>query len=269
MKLGVVGKGGVGKTTVSALLARAWVERGSRVLAVDADSDPSLGLSLGLSPEEVDALPVLSGSAVPGTGASGTTARSLLQDYGVVTPAGVTLLQAGRVEHAGGGSMCPANAAVRSLLEEALGEFADVTVVDMQAGHEHLSRVGGTLAAADVALVVMEPNRTSLIAAARTLSLARDLGIPQVYGLGNKAQLPDDERFFSEEADAHDVPLAGVLPLDRQVADAGRSALLAPSSAELRQRLEGVIDRLEWITARPGRASGPAAGPAHRRTRPW
>ncbi len=49
LKLGVVGKGGVGKTTVSGLLARAYADRWSRVVAIDTDSNPNLGLSLGLT----------------------------------------------------------------------------------------------------------------------------------------------------------------------------------------------------------------------------
>ena len=66
MKIGVVGKGGVGKTTVSALLARAFAERGLRVVAVDTDSNPNLGLSLGLSAAATEAVPVLPRSIVVG-----------------------------------------------------------------------------------------------------------------------------------------------------------------------------------------------------------
>ena len=57
LKIGVVGKGGVGKTTVSALLARAYIARGKRVVAVDTDSNPNLGFSLGLDVAATEALP--------------------------------------------------------------------------------------------------------------------------------------------------------------------------------------------------------------------
>ncbi|MEP7020474.1 MAG: AAA family ATPase, partial [Pseudonocardiales bacterium] len=59
LKLGVVGKGGVGKTTVSGLLARTYAARGKRVVAIDTDSNPNLGLALGLSFAETEAVPVL------------------------------------------------------------------------------------------------------------------------------------------------------------------------------------------------------------------
>ena len=59
MKLGIVGKGGVGKTTLSALIAQEYAERGHRVLAIDTDSNPNLAISLGLDAEQADDIPLL------------------------------------------------------------------------------------------------------------------------------------------------------------------------------------------------------------------
>ncbi len=75
---------------------------------------------------------------------------------------------------------------MRSLLGAAIEEEADVTLVDMEAGLEHLSRSGGTLAYADVLLMIMEPSRKSILTAQRTLALANELGIPKSYGVGNE-----------------------------------------------------------------------------------
>jgi len=111
---------------------------------------------------------------------------------------------------------------VRSLLGAAIEEEADVTLVDMEAGLEHLSRSGGTLAYADVLLVVMEPSRKSILTAARTIALADQLGIPRVYGVGNKARLPDDAEFFEAVAGEYGVPLAGIVPHDADVVEADR-----------------------------------------------
>ena len=87
LKLGVVGKGGVGKTTVSGLLARAYADRGRQVVAIDTDSNPNLGLSLGLSLAETEAVPVLPRATVVGSGGA-TAAADLLAEYGRATPAG-------------------------------------------------------------------------------------------------------------------------------------------------------------------------------------
>lgn len=248
MKLGVVGKGGVGKTTVAALLARAYADRGRRVVAIDTDSNPNLGVSLGLSLADTEAIPVLPRSLLVGTGGEIGVAE-VIDAYGRDTPAGVRLLSAIRVTQAGGGCTCGGHATVRSLLGQALHEQADVTLVDMEAGLEHLSRSGGTLADADVLVVVMEPSRKSVVTAARTRALAEELGIPWTYGLGNKAQLPEDGDFFADLCAEHDVPLVGVLPYDQQVSHADRAGtgVAAGTAGTLRRELDLVVTRLDRV----------------------
>ncbi|MBW3537107.1 MAG: type II secretion system F family protein, partial [Actinobacteria bacterium] len=119
MKLGIVGKGGVGKTTLSALLASTWAAKGRSVVAIDTDSNPNLGFSLGLNAAATEALPVLPRSVIAGSG-GGETAADLLRDYGRPTPAGVTILSAIRVTEAGAGCTCSGHATVRTLLGDVL-----------------------------------------------------------------------------------------------------------------------------------------------------
>lgn len=121
---------------------------------------------------------------------------------------------------------------MRSLLGAAIEEEADLTLVDMEAGLEHLSRSGGTLAYADVLLMIMEPSRKSILTAQRTLRLADELGIPKSYGVGNKAMLPEDAEFFTSVAAEYGVPLAGIVPHDLEVVEADRSNhVLGPDQA--------------------------------------
>ena len=133
---------------------------------------------------------------------------------------------------------------MRSILGAAIEEEADVTLVDMEAGLEHLSRSGGTLAYADVLLVVMEPSRKSILTAGRTIVLAEELGITRVYGVGNKARLPDDAEFFTTVAAEYNVPLAGIVPEDPDVVEADRSGIpLSPGRGEpVRRAVADVID---------------------------
>ncbi len=132
---------------------------------------------------------------------------------------------------------------MRSILGAAIDEEADVTLVDMEAGLEHLSRSGGTLAYADVLLVVMEPSRKSILTAGRTIVLAEELGIPRVYGVGNKAQ-EGDEEFFREVCAEYNVPLAGIVPANVDVVEADRRGeLLAPGEGlAVREAVVRILD---------------------------
>lgn len=245
MKLGIVGKGGVGKTSVTALMAQTLAARGLRVIAVDTDSNPNLGLSLGLSVDEVAGMLPLPQRLVVGGAEGGPDVATLLASYGRPTPSGVTLLAALRINEAGGGCTCGGHASVRSLLAQTLAAHADVTIVDMEAGLEHLSRSGGTLAHADVLLVVMEPNRKSVLTAARTRVLAEELGLSCVYGLGNKACGSADIDFFARACASDGVPLAGVLPYADAVSAADRAGQRVDiASGPLAAAVNGVLAKV-------------------------
>ena len=148
---------------------------------------------------------------------------------------------------------------MRSLLGAAIEEEADVTLVDMEAGLEHLSRSGGTLAYADVLLMIMEPSRKSILTAGRTITLAEELGIPLVYGVGNKARMPEDGEFFATVAAEYGVPLAGIIPHDPDVVEADRSGeVMRPEQGK------AVRDAIEEIVAFVDRALFESAGKAER-----
>ena len=111
MKIAVAGKGGSGETTLTSLLARDLARRGHPVWAIDADTNPNLGLSLGIPRErlgEVRALPrsILkerTDEAGKRTWALGMPPREVASAFGTPTPDGVTLLLMGTVDHGGAG----------------------------------------------------------------------------------------------------------------------------------------------------------------------
>ncbi len=246
MKIGIVGKGGVGKTTTSSLLARALVARGRRVLAVDTDSNPNLGLSLGLGAAATEALKPIPRSMVVGRRGDMTVAE-LMNDFAVLTPEGVTLMSALRVDEAGAGCTCGGHASVRSLLGEALHSETDDTIVDMEAGIEHLSRSGGTLAHADVLVLIMEPSRKAIITAQRTIALAAELGITRCIGVGNRVEDDEARQALEEMCAEHGVPLDVVIGSSSVLAAADRlgQPLDRDAAPEIWQAIDTLVDALD------------------------
>ncbi len=91
MKIAVVGKGGSGKTTTSAVLARTLARAGHRTLALDCDSNPNLGISLGLGMAETERLVTVRDAVDAGTEEHAGTAAELVERFGVDAPDGVRL----------------------------------------------------------------------------------------------------------------------------------------------------------------------------------
>jgi CO dehydrogenase maturation factor len=111
MKIAIAGKGGSGKTTISGLLARILCQQGEPVWAIDADSNPNLGLSLGIAPSRLPQLQVLPRSILEeATDSEGKKSlqlslspREVANQFGTPVSNGLTLMLMGTVDHAGAG----------------------------------------------------------------------------------------------------------------------------------------------------------------------
>ena len=99
MKIAVVGKGGSGKTTTSAVLARALARSGRSVVALDCDTNPNLGLSLGVGDLETERLLTLRDRVDEGDGEHAVTWSDILDRYGSDAPDGVRLSVVTRIEN--------------------------------------------------------------------------------------------------------------------------------------------------------------------------
>lgn len=108
MKIAVVGKGGSGKTTVAAILARSLAAQGREVIALDCDTNPNLGLSLGFGLERSSELAAIRQSMdeeAPDAAVHAATAAELLTRFGDVGPDGLRLAVVNKIEKADPG--CP------------------------------------------------------------------------------------------------------------------------------------------------------------------
>lgn len=222
----------------------ACAGKGLRALAVDTDDSPNLGLSLGLDQAAVDGARPVPRALVAGRGGGSITTDQLIGGFGVATPCGVTLLHAMPSSDDAGGCWCPAHASARGLLASALDDQADVAILDLEAGLEHLERSSGTVAHTDVLLVVVEPSRKSSVTAERMVGMARAHGIDRIALVGNKAT-DGDEVTFANAADGLAVPLAGVVPYDAGIVDADRAgAGLVLGDSGLLAGVNRVLDSL-------------------------
>jgi len=230
MKLAITGKGGVGKTTLTALLAQAYADAGREVLAVDADPSPCLAGALGFPEElreklhpiaEMDELIEERTGAKPGTVGGFFTLNPRVDDIPErfsILHRGVRLLEMGSVDLGGSGCICPESAMLKTLFTHLLFRRDDVLLLDMYAGVEHLGRA--TVDFVDAMLVVVEPTRRSLGTAVQIKRLANDIGLMRLYLVGNKVRNRDEEKFLEQEAS--EIPLIGFLPADLKVQEADR-----------------------------------------------
>lgn len=233
MKIAITGKGGVGKTTLSALLAQVYADLGRQVLAVDADPSPCLAGALGfpselrqkLSPiSEMDELIYERTGAKPGTTGGFFTLNPRVDDIPERFSAvhrGVRLLEMGAVDIGGAGCICPESAMLKTLFTHLLFRKDDVLILDMYAGVEHLGRA--TVDFVDAMLVVVEPTRRSLGTAAQIKKLANDIGLDRLWLVGNKVRNRDEAEFLVDESPG--IPVLGTLPADMAVQDADRLGL--------------------------------------------
>lgn len=251
MRIAVAGKGGAGKTTLSATLARLAARSGRSVVAIDADANPNLSTALGLAPQVAAELgPVPASLVSRRIGGSGLTEPidDVLERYALTGPDGVRLLGMGSPAHADEGCLCSAHAVVSSLLED-LGSPERIVVVDMEASPEHLSR--GTVRHVDAVCLVAEPYYRSLETVRRMAALVAELPVQRVVVVANKVRTDDDEAAIAEFCDRHGFELIASVPWSEQVVAADRQRVPVvdwPAAADVVTAVSTFAGRLDLTT---------------------
>lgn len=252
MKVAVTGKGGVGKTTFSAILARLYAQEGKSVLAADVDPDANLGLALGFSEEELDEITPISKMkdfAKERTGANETNKFFKINpkvddipDRFAKTCNGVKLLVMGTVDVAGAGCVCPEHVILKRLISHLMLQSDDVVIMDMEAGLEHLGR--GTAENMEQFVVVIEPGARSIQTYKNVKRLASQLGIKRVRVVANKVRNKEDEEFVKSRIPEED--LLGFVHYNVDVIDADRQGKSPYDFSETAiQEIRAIKERLE------------------------
>lgn len=253
MKLAITGKGGVGKTTLAALLAQAYADQGRQVLAADADPSPCLAGALGFPADlrarlkpiaEMDELIYERTGARPGQLGGFFTINPRVDDIPerfAVVHRNVRLLEMGSVDVGGSGCICPESAMLKTLFTHLLFRKDDVLILDMYAGVEHLGRA--TVDFVDAMLVVVEPTRRSLGTAAQIKNLAEDIGLHRLWLVGNKVRSDEEAEFLRLETPG--LSVLGLLPADMSVQEADRTGVAVYDYVPaLRQAAQEMASRL-------------------------
>ncbi|MBW1693501.1 MAG: AAA family ATPase [Deltaproteobacteria bacterium] len=226
MKLAVSGKGGVGKTTFSALLIRSLNAQGKRILAIDADPDANLASALGI-PDADKIIPIAEmkeliferTEAKPGSMGGYFKLNPKVDDLPEALSAKldhIKLMRLGGVQKGGSGCICPESTLLRALITHIVLARNEIVVMDMEAGIEHLGRA--TASAVDKLIVVVEPGRRSMDTAGHINKLATEIGLKNIVLVGNKIRSSKDEKFLLTHL--NNFKFLGFIPYDETLIEA-------------------------------------------------
>jgi len=256
MKIAVTGKGGVGKTTLTSLLAYTYADLEYQVLAVDADPSPCLGAALGfpndvlagLTPiARMDELIYERTGAQPGSTGGFFKLNPRVDDLPdrfSAVQGNIRLLELGAVEMGGSGCICPESTILRSLVTHVLLRRDEVVLLDMYAGVEHLGRA--TADAVDAMIIVVEPTARSIGTATQIKSLAEDLKLAKLYLVGSKLRDEGDRAFIMSRSPG--LPILGYLFNDERVIEADRKGLAVYNlSPELAEETRNIVNSLQSV----------------------
>lgn len=250
-KIAIGGKGGVGKTTVSAIWAQLLAQDGFDVLAIDADPNTNLASAFGIAPEQspeplIEMRELIARRTGTGKDTVGAYFKlnpkvsDLPEQYWYETH-GLKLLVLGAITQAGAGCACPEGAFLKALLTHTILQREEVVLVDLAAGVEFMGRA--SVQGIDAMILVVEPGSRSIETAVNMARMAGHLGIERIGAIANK--VTEIQQIETIRSQLGDVILLGTLKYSRllQQADLNRVAVFG-ADAEITEELKKAKDRL-------------------------
>jgi CO dehydrogenase maturation factor len=257
LKVAIGGKGGVGKTTITALLARCLAaDTSNKVIAIDADPVANLAAGLGIDESEpitpiaeLRELIAERTGAEPGTMGGFFTLNPKVDDIPdrfSKERDGVKLLVMGTVQSGGSGCICPESTILKALMTHLVLFREDIVVMDMEAGVEHLGRA--TSASVDALVIVVNRGARSRTAAEKIRKLGKDIGIKRIVVLANRVNDEQDEELI--RSSMPDFEIIGFIPEAAEIVLADRLGKRPYENiGEVPEQLIAAADRLKSFRA--------------------
>ena len=246
MKIAIAGKGGAGKTTISGTIARAFARAGHPVLALDADANPMLGISLGIGPRATERLEAVRQALDAGEAEHQPTVEGMVDAFGADAPDGVRLVVVSRIETPTAGCPC-CGVSPEQLMGELEGN-GRIVVCDLEAGIGAVVRAGQ----ADVVVVIAEPSEKSIEVARRGIEIASRAGA-RVVPVANRVR--DEEELEAIRAGLGPRELF-VVPDEEAISIADRRGVAPIDLDPEAPGVRALIDLAEQLAPPP---AGPAA----------
>ncbi|MDA8164208.1 MAG: AAA family ATPase [Desulfobacteraceae bacterium] len=248
MKIAISGKGGVGKTTIMAMLARQLRRNGKEVLVIDADPSPHMAQTIGI--ENVERITPISEMKELLAERSGRVEGSPFYNINpkvddlparfMLEKDGIRLMVLGAIQTGEGGCACAESTVLKRLLTKLLLQPSQVVLLDMEAGVEHLGR--GTVAKADHLLIVVIPSQSSVRTALRIKKLAEEVKIPRISFVGNLVADAEDEKFLTGALGEEPLAFFPDSPRIRKTERAGEPVITVPG--EMAAEAQQVLDKI-------------------------
>lgn len=240
MKIAVAGKGGAGKTTIAGTIARAFARTGHSVLALDADANPMLGISLGIGPAATERLEAVRQALDSGEAEHQATVEGMVDAFGADARDGVRLVVVSRIETPAPGCPC-CGVSPEQLMRELEGD-GRIVVCDLEAGVGAVVRAGH----ADVVVVIAEPSAKSIEVARRGIEIASRAGA-RVVPVANRVR--DDDELEAIRAGIGQQEVF-VVPDDAAITLADRKGMAPIDLDPQAPGVRALIDLAEHLLAR-------------------